>query len=92
MVKKRIDDAVKKKVCKAHASGIPMRKIASEYGISLSSVSRVVSEGSSKKGKTGGKKAPESDRQKRIEELERKIAELEKRVLEFEAKRKKLKN
>jgi transposase len=97
MAKQKIDEETRQKVCTAHASGIPMRKIAKEYGISLSSVSRVVNEKSPQKIQSVPKKpakkakSKKTERQKKIEELERKIAELEKKVLEVEDKRKALK-
>jgi DNA-binding transcriptional MerR regulator len=87
MARKKIDESIRKKVLADHAAGLPMRKIAKDQGVSLSSVSRIVKE----QGEPGGKKtkgAPMSDAEKRkkIAELEKKIAELEKKIADIEAK------
>ena len=86
MAKKKIDEATKQKVREAHAGGLSMRKIAKEFGIGLSSVSRIVNAEVEQKGdKRVTKKGIKTERQKRIEEIERKILELEKKVFELEA-------
>lgn len=89
MARKKIDEAIRQKVSKAHASGIPMRKIASEYGVSLSSVSRIVKE----EGAPGAVQGAQPDREreekkKRIEQIEKRIAELEEKILELESRKK----
>jgi transposase len=87
MARKKINESTMQKVIEAHASGLPMRKIAKEYGVSLSSVSRIVKEKGLEKAQKGRtKKMDEAERKKRIAELEKKIAELEKKILEIEAK------
>ncbi|RLB31675.1 MAG: hypothetical protein DRG87_01755 [Deltaproteobacteria bacterium] len=80
MARKRIDESIRKKVLAAHARGLPMRKIAKEEKVSLSSVSRIVKEQGPRVAKkaTGTKM---SDAEKR-----KKIAELEKKILDIEAK------
>jgi DNA-binding transcriptional MerR regulator len=88
MVKKKIDEAIRQKVLEAHASGLPMRKIATECEVSLSSVHRIVrEEGPQKVKKEMIKKEGKAERQKRIEELERRIAELEKKILDLDARK-----
>jgi polyhydroxyalkanoate synthesis regulator phasin len=88
MVKKKIDEAIRQKVVEAHESGLPMRKIAEECGISLSSTHRIVREkGPQKVGEEMIKKEGKTERQKRIEELERRIVELEKKILDLEARK-----
>ena len=82
MAKKKIDEITKQKVIEAHSNGLPMRKIAKECGVSLSSVSRIVKEGGSQKGQE-----KKTERQKRIEELEKRIAELEKKILDLKSKK-----
>ncbi|NQU14612.1 MAG: helix-turn-helix domain-containing protein [Desulfobacteraceae bacterium] len=81
MAKKKIDESVKQKVVEARASGLSLKKIADQYGISTTSVSRIIKD----KGplETPKKK---TDRQRRIEALEIRIAELEKKILDLEAK------
>ena len=86
MARKKIDETIRQKVIKAQASGLPMRKIAKEYGVSLSSVSRIVKEEGVPKAQQ--EVIPEKDRterKKRIQELEKRIAELEKKIFEIEA-------
>jgi DNA-binding transcriptional MerR regulator len=88
MARKKIDETIRQKVLKAQASGLPMRKIAKEYGVSLSSVSRIVKEEGVPKAQQETK--AEKDRaakKKRIQELEKRIAELEKKIFEIEARK-----
>ncbi len=88
MARKKIDEAARQKAIKAHASGLSMRKIAKECGVSLSSVSRIVKEAGPQKAekKITGKKG-KTERQKRIEKLEKRIAELEKKILDLDARK-----
>jgi transposase len=87
MARKKIDESIRQRVIEAHAKGLPMRKIANEHGVSLSSVSRIVKEmGSQKAKKTTPRKMSDEERKRRIEELEKKIAALEKKILDIEAK------
>ena len=89
MARKKIDEPIRQKVTKAHATGLPMRKIAKEYGVSLSSVSRIVKE----EGAPSAAQEPRVDkereeRKKRIEQIEKRIAELEKKIGELESRKK----
>jgi len=89
MPRKKIDEKTKQNVILAYENGISRKKIAERFGISLSSVGRIIKEkvpkqSLAKKDETDTKTA----RQKKIEDLERRIAELERAVLEFEAKKK----
>jgi DNA-binding transcriptional MerR regulator len=87
MARKRIDESIREKVLAAHAGGLPMRKIAMEQGVSLSSVSRIVKEqGGQGAKKAKAKKMSGAERKKKIAELEKKIAELEKKILDIETK------
>lgn len=86
MARKKIDETIRQKVIKAEASGLPMRKIAKEYGVSLSSVSRIVKEeGVPKAQQEIIAEKDRAERKKRIQELEKRIAELEKKIFEIEA-------
>ncbi|MBC8460191.1 MAG: helix-turn-helix domain-containing protein [Deltaproteobacteria bacterium] len=88
MARKKINETTKQKVIEAHASGLPMRKIAKECGVSLSSVHRIVKEKAPQKVKKEMiKKEGKAERQKRIEELERRIVELEKKILDLDARK-----
>ncbi len=89
MARKRIDETIRQQVVEAHASGLTMRRIAEDYGVSLSSVSRIIKETGLQKSRNEIiEKKGKTDRQKRIEDIERRIIELEKKVLEMEAKKK----
>ena len=86
MARKKIDETIRQKVIKAGASGLSMRKIAKEYGVSLSSVSRIVKEEGVPKAQQGViAEKDRAERKKRIQELEKRIAELEKKIFEIEA-------
>ena len=88
MAKKKINEATIKKVIAAHEDGLPMRKIAKEHKVSLSSVHRIVKEKGLQKGQPKpSKKIRKTERKKRIEELENRIAELESKILDLETKR-----
>jgi len=85
MAIKKIDETIRQKVLEAHTSGLPMRKIARECGISPSSVHRIVIEnGTQKVQKKITKKMSKTERLKRIEKLEKRIAELEKKILDID--------
>ncbi len=89
MARKNIDETTKQEVIKAHASGVSRKKIAEKYGISLSSVSRIVKgEGRQPSQEQGIQTKGKTERQKRIEDLERRIALLDKKILELEAQKK----
>ena len=88
MARKKIDEKIRQKVLEAHKKGLPMRKIAKECNVSLSSVSRIVKEKDLQKGQEAISKAPlKGERQRKIEELERKIADVERKILALEAKK-----
>mgnify|MGYP000256369820 CR=1 FL=1 len=93
MARKRIDDRTKEKVVEAHARGLSNKKIAEQFHISVSSVSRIIKE---KAGHKKQEKSPQQDSkskeiQKRITEIERRIAELEQKILYYEARKKGIK-
>ncbi|HUU41349.1 MAG TPA: helix-turn-helix domain-containing protein [Desulfatiglandales bacterium] len=88
MAKKKIDESIRQKVITAHEDGMPMRKIAKEYKVSLSSVHRIVQEKGPEKVKTKSHhKMSKAERQKRIKALEQRISEVESKILDLEAKR-----
>ncbi len=82
MARQRIDEKTRKKIIDSHAKGIPMRKIAKQFKVSLSSVSRVVKEEKLKKGEVSGARE-KFDKKKRVEILEKRISELEKKINEL---------
>jgi len=88
MARKKINEATRQKVIKAHANGQSMRKIAKEFGVGLASVHRIVKEKELQKGqKKGAKKEVNIERQKRIQALEKRIAELEKKITNLGVKK-----
>lgn len=88
MARKTIDESVKKKISESHAKGDPMRKIAREFGVSLSSVHRIVTGETTKTTKSKiSKPRDKEERKKKIAELEKKIGELEKKIQEIEERK-----
>ena len=86
---KKIDEKIKQDVIKAYENGAPRKKIAEQFGISLSSVGRIIKKKAPKHiYKQKSEPDTKTERQKRIEDLERRIVALEKKILEFEAKKK----
>ena len=84
MARKKIDDSLKKEIIGAHKEGLTQKKIAEKFGISTTSVSRIIKSHASvddqkKKNETGEK----SERLKRIEAVEKRILQLEKRIEAF---------
>ena len=80
---------MKQNIVEAHENGMPRKKIAEQFGISLSSVGRIIRQKTpdiSHENKTVDD--VKTERMKRIEDLEKRIYELEKKILEYEAKRK----
>ena len=81
MARKKINEATRQKVVKAHENGQSMRTIAKEFGVGLASVHRIVKEEETQKGQKGrAKKKGTIERQKRIQALEKRITELEKKI------------
>lgn len=88
MPRKKIDEKTKQGVIEAYRNGKTRKRIAEQFGISLSSVGRIVKEhvpthGPEKKTDRDNYK----ERQKRIEDIEKRIAALEKKIFEFEARK-----
>jgi transposase len=90
MAVKRIDDGTRRKVRESYANGVPKKRIAEEFSISVSSVTRIIGEkvrGESQKTVEEGTRAGEI--KARIADIERRITELEDKILRLEASRKK---
>ncbi|MFZ0449333.1 MAG: helix-turn-helix domain-containing protein [Desulfatiglandaceae bacterium] len=90
MARKRIDADMRQKVLEVHATGLSMRKIAERFGISATSVGRIIREKSNGQSvkKNGKSRAGNAIMQKKILDLERRLAELETKILEYEARMK----
>lgn len=88
MGRKKIDETIRQGVKRAHEEGIARKKIADQFGISLSSVSRIIKQESQPSiQKHGAIKDLKTERQRRIEDLEKRVLELERKILAYEAKR-----
>ena len=88
MARKRIDENIRQGVKKAHKDGITRKKIAEQFGISLSSVSRIIKlESEPNTQKNSELNDWKMKRKKRIEDLEKRLFELERKILEYEAKK-----
>ena len=88
MSTKKIDDSIKQKVIKDYDDGLSMAKIAEKYGISRSSVGRIVKSRTLKQDKQSPEPVKDSrERQRKIEDLEKRILQLEKKILEMEQRR-----
>ena len=82
MASKKIDDAIKQQVILAHGQGIPRKRISETYGISLSSVGRIIREKQPLSPQAEEDVASQkAHRRKRIEDLERRITLLEQKIL-----------
>lgn len=94
MARKRIPDKIRQKVIRDHEAGKPKTRIAGAYGISTTSVTRIVKEGRPKSTGPGpdvkqpsSKKAPSPEVQQKVSEIERRINELEKKILYYDSKK-----
>ena len=89
MPRKKIDEKIKQDVIKDYENGTPRKEIAERFGISLSSVGRIVKKKIPKHShETETETGTKTERQKKIEDLEIKIIELELKILEREAEKK----
>jgi len=81
MVRKKIDDLIKKGILDAHKEGLTQKKIAEKFGVSTTSVSRVIKSHAPTEPQQGKKEAgKKSERSKRIEAIEKRIQQLEKKL------------
>lgn len=84
MARKKIDDSLKKEIVDAHKEGLTQKKIAEKFGISTTSVSRIIKSHASGSRKQKRKKSKsKSERLQRIEAVEKRILQLEKRLDSF---------
>jgi transposase len=87
---KKIPEEIRQKVMETHYTGLSNNKIAAQFGISATSVARILKEKTLQKAaKERPSKEPRSPEvQKKIAEIERRIADLEKKILYYELKKK----
>jgi len=94
MAGKKIDEKTKSKVRESYGNGVPKKRIAEQFSISVSSVTRIVREGSpgespEESKKPGQQEARKAEIKRKIAEIERRIAELEAEIRRLEAGKKK---
>jgi len=91
MAGKRIDAETRRKVLVAGATGLSMKKIAERFGISATSVGRIIRESSTRASAGIDEKLLDRNAafHKKISDIERRLAELEKKILEHEARKRK---
>lgn len=94
MARKRIPDRTRQKVIRDYKAGKPKARIADAYGISTTSVTRIVNEDEPKGAavvpdvkEAPPREAPSPEGQQKISEVERRINELEKKILYYESKK-----
>jgi transposase len=94
MAGKKIDEETKIKVRESYGNGVPKKRIAEQFSISVSSVSRIIREGPPAKSPGESKKEGQQEtrkteiRKKKIADIERRIAELEQKILRLQAGKK----
>ena len=88
MSRNKIDDSTKISVIQDYDEGVSRVKIAEKYGISRSSVGRIVKKNIEKRDTQKGEADKDRrERQRKIEDLEKRILDLEKKILEMEKRR-----
>jgi len=86
MAGKKIDHTVREKIVETYDKGVPRKKIAEQFGVSVSSVGRIIRAREGRDGRPGS--GANDETAKKIAEIERRIAELEQKIMEREARRK----
>jgi transposase len=91
MAGKRIDSETRQKVLEASTAGLSMRKTAERFGISATSVGRIIRESSTRQSTEIDvrRRTRNAIFQKKVSDIERRLAELEKKILEHEARKRK---
>jgi len=91
LMAKKISEEVRQEVAKAHDAGHSKKSIAERFGISVSSVTRIVREGGSSNAESAKAPPPKSQSPevlKKIAEVERRIEALERKILYYGARKK----
>lgn len=86
---KKISEQIRRKVVEAHSTGLSNNKVAAKFGISATSVARILKENSAQKNE---EKVPlnaekTTEERKKILEMERKISKLEDKISYYESKK-----
>ena len=88
---KRIPERVRREVVKAYDEGLSKKRIADRFGISSSSVTRIVKEKGSSNPEGGNDSPAQTDSpevRKKIAEVERRIEALERKILYYRSRKK----
>lgn len=89
MTVKKIDDSIKAQVIDSHNKGFSRKDISEKFGISLTSVGRIINSQIPGPDRESGKKSPgNSERMRKIEDLEKRVLQLEKKIELLIAKKK----
>jgi uncharacterized protein YjcR len=90
MAGKRIDEKTRQEVRKSYKNGVPKKRIAERFSISVTSVTRVIKEQSRREpGEAEPRKTRASEVKRKIADIERRIEELEEKILRLGSLKKK---
>ncbi len=90
MAGKRIDEKTRQKVRESYRKGVPKKRIAERFAISVTSVNRIIREQPSHEtGEAEPRKTRDEEVKRKIADIERRIAELEEKILRLETRKKK---
>jgi len=89
MARKRINEKTRREVRVSYENGVPKRKIAEKFSISLTSVNRIIKEQSpAETAEAQPQKRKDEEMKRKIAHIERRISELEEKILQLEIKKK----
>ncbi|OPX38309.1 MAG: hypothetical protein DRN37_08940 [Thermoplasmata archaeon] len=90
MAGKKIDEKTRREVRTSYKNGVPKKKIAERFSISVTSVTRIIKEQPpGEKGAAEPRKSRDEEIKMKIAAIERRIRDLEEKILQMEAKKKK---
>ncbi len=90
MAGKKIDEKTRREVRTSYKNGVPKKKIAERFSISVTSVTRIIKEQPpGEKGAAEPRKSRDEEIKRKIAAIERRIRDLEEKILQMEAKKKK---
>jgi len=90
MAGKRIDEKTRREVRESYTNGVPKKRIAEKFSISVTSVSRIIREKSpGEPMEAGPQKTRDPELKRKIAAIERRIVELEEEILRLETRKKK---
>jgi transposase len=89
MARKRISDETRRKVAEDGKAGLSKKEVAEKYGISVTSVGRIVKEqaGKSPSPEPARKEPKPPEMKQKLSEIEQRIRDLEEKILYLEARK-----